>query len=360
MFQQPREELAPDELVTNRIEIKILDRDHDLCYQLNGSCISSPQRYQLLSILILIITLVVPQPFTLVIGLVLAGWSSRRFKLEVSSMKGVELSLYMIFPYRKVRLPLLGTQIKIFELQPHHSSVFSLNTMEQKVISDTSENRLVEIGLTHPKLDTDPLTLLSLNPESARKLSHLFASWVRKVQQERSLSARTPLQLFNHEPGEWMIAMIDLFPYVLGPKRKGSQICTQLSWWSPSNALIIISLSILILGCVVILLHPLIGSFLILFSLVLLSSDREEFILDRQEVVWRKLRLGLPIHELTFGPQLNLKLEEDLHAPSGRRLLITDVRNPLITLVTGHPWDAAWIFKELTGCIEHHRQTVLQ
>ena len=345
-------EPATNEFATHGIELKTLNRGIDLCYQIKGSCISSPQRYQLLSIVILLITLIKPQIFTLIVGLALAGWSSRRFKLTVSSTNGVELTLFMILPYKKVKLPLLGTQIKLFDIQAASSPSKDLQFNTSSV-----ENQLVELGLTHPKLHTDPLTLLSLDRRSARKISQLFGQWVKQVHQERSLSARTPLRLFNHEPGEWMIAMIDLFPYILAPKCYQSVVRTKLSWWSPSSSIILVALGVMTLGILLILFQPLIGSLLICFALTLICSDREVFILDQQEVIWRKFRLGLPVNELNFGTQLNLKLEEDLHAPSGRRVLVTNTADPLMTLSTGHPWDSAWIFRELKGSLDQHFKT---
>ena len=83
-------------------EITVSGEGENRLYQLKASCVSSPQRYQLLALLLLLFTLIKPQMVTFVLGICIAGWSSRRLKLSVSSTEGVELSLMILLPYQKV------------------------------------------------------------------------------------------------------------------------------------------------------------------------------------------------------------------------------------------------------------------
>ena len=358
MYQQPKKHLAE-----RGIELKEVYKDDEISFELSGSRISSPQRYQLLSLLVLIFTLVYPNLLLFVLGLSLAFWSSRRFKLIISSARGVELHLIVLFPYRQLRLPLIDTQIKQFQEKEPVAQSLQANSDH---LSSTQLNHLtfVSLVLSHPSLHGEPLTLLKLDQESGQVFSRVFASCLKLAYQKRNLSSKTPLALFKHEPGEWVIALIDLFPKYLAPKSNSQFNRTKVTWWSVSNTHLYLSISAIIVCCILIIFQATLSISLLLGITITLVFSRESFLIEPDEITWRKSLLGIPLRELRFSKMVHTKLEEDIHAPSGRHILIYDPVNPLNTLVIGQAWDAAWIHKELSAglrlCKTSHLPNVLR
>ncbi len=340
MYQKPKEQLAK-----RGIELKEYYSDEEISFELLGSRISLPQRYQLLALLILLFTLIKPSLLLFLSGISLAFWSSRRFKLSVSSLKGVELQLIVLLPYKRIRLPLIDTQIKQFTVNDR------LLNLPQDLTTDpaTSSKKMsfVSLVLTHPKLFGEPLTLLNLDQESGQLFSRMFASWLKLAHQKRNLNSKQPLSLFKHEPGEWVIALIDLFPQYLAPKSHSTHSSTRLTWWSVSNAKLLLSVCTIIGSCLLILFHAPLGLGLITLTIMILMFSRESIYIEKESITWQKKLLGIPFKELMLSKKIYTTLEEDLHAPSGRHLLVCDPVSPFNMLVVGQAWDAAWIHKEL-------------
>ena len=333
--------------------ISINGEGADRYYELSGSRISSPQRYQLLSLLILFVTFIVPNVLTFVIGIWLAGWSSRRFSLSVSPQSGVELTLSMILPYKRLRLPLLSTQLKrIGHFRPMQKATASTS------MGDGSH--LVELILTHPELYNGSIPLIKVDHEIATALCQKFAHWVRESYHIRSSHSREPLELYKVEPGEWIIALIELFPVLLAPRRTVSIISTNLSYWSPQLSSVLISCTALMFGLVAVLLSPSFSVMMLSISILTLLSAREHIRIDRNHMIWRKSLLGVTTEEQKLSISVITNLESDLHAPSGRRLHLIDLHfNPKL-LTIGNTWDAAWLDREIKKASARHLSCKLE
>lgn len=341
MYHKTQEHLAK-----RGIELKEVFQDHEIRFEFSASRISSPQRYQLLSLLLLLFTLIYPNSPLFIIGLSIAFWSSRRFKLSVSSVKGVELQLIVLVPYKRIRLPLIDTQIKQYKETDttHHPPRYSYES--SRSIQQEHLN-FVSLVLSHPNLYGEPLTLLKADQESAQLFSQTFASWLKLAYQKRNLSSKTPLALFKHEPGEWVVALIDLFPSCLAPKRSSQFNRTRVTWWAVTYTSLYLSTLAIIICCLLIIFQASLGLYLLLSILLTLLFSRESFFIEPSGVTWRKSLLGIPIKELKFSQKVHTKLEGDIHAPKGRHVLISDPTFPFNTLVIGQAWDAAWIYREL-------------
>jgi hypothetical protein len=193
----------------------------------------------------------------------------------------------------------------------------------------------VSLVLTHPKLYGEPLTLLNLDQELGMVFSRVFVSWLKLAHQKRTLDSKQPLSLFKHEPGKWVIALINLFPQYLAPKSCSTLGYTRLTWWSVSNAKLLLSGFGIIGSCFLVLFYASLGIALITVTIMFLMFSRESMYIEKQSITWQKKLLGIPFKELTFSGEIYTILEEDIHAPSGRQLLICDPVSPFNTLVLG-------------------------
>jgi hypothetical protein len=125
-----------------------------------------------------------------------------------------------------------------------------------------------------------------------------------------------------------------------------------LTWWSVSHAKLLLSVCAIVGSCFLILFNALLGLGLITSTIIILIFSRESIYIEKESITWQKKLLGIPFKELTLSGKVYTTLEEDLHAPSGRHLLICDPLSPFNMLVVGQAWDAAWIHKELCKGIE--------
>ncbi len=320
-------------------------------YMLRGSRVSSPQRYQLLALLLLFITLISPQPLTAITGLWLAGWASRRFTLSVSADHGIELTSILLFPYRRIRLPLLSTQLKVIEVYSSESFSRLKQSPEQ---GQQDHLRLIDLALAHPELRESPVVLMRLEYHQGLKLCRLFASWTHVSHQRRSISSLSPLPLFNSEPGEWVIALLDLFPYLLGPRRDFNDIHTKLSYWAPRQTSIIITVIATLLACMIALISPVIAMSLVFGSLASLCAVREHIYIDHHHLIWRRSVFNITNDEKVFSPKVQATLERGIHTPSGRSVYLAESLNTQDSMMIGKPWDAAWIHREINkGLLRH-------
>ena len=304
---------------------------------ISGWCVASPQRYFMLTLTLIAMGLIFESLITCVIGLGIALWSARRFRVTISPDQEVSVSFRLIIPYQRYNLPLTHTQVRLLRrMNQSQSTTRSLQATDA-----------VDVVIAHPLLQ-EPIILLTQNYASGKHLSRIFDQLGERAYQHRQSSIKEPFELFKHEPGEWVISLMELFPQLLLPVKKNALTHTVLSWWSPSKRLCYRVMISIILGLFVTLSAPYLGLIITLLSVGSMVSVREKVIISYydQSLTWRRSILGVLIAEERLEAPLWVKLEHDLYAPNGRSVTIGGSRD-FTSLSLGQPWDAFWIYQEV-------------
>lgn len=295
--------------------------------EVSGWRVLSPQRYVLLSLVLLGLGGLYHQPWLIFGGGVLIAWITRRAHLLVSAERGCVLSLSMCgLTYQRLRLP-LWTPAHI----ERHGALSTVWLGSLK-----SSFHIYELSICHR--------------ERAEEYLALYREGARRAQASRLVHPVSPPLSMN---GEWQVSLIELFPLISGPRSSSTMGELRLSWWAPRIGDLITGASLLTLSPFSLVLSPSGGLWPLMLSLLscvcVFFGCREELMLTSTEYQWTRRWLRFPIARQRWSSEVSVSLVSDPSAPHGRHVLLYEPGAPESAKALGATWDSDWIWSQLAS-----------
>jgi len=291
----------------------------------SGWRVLSPQRYALMSIVLLSLGLLYSHPLLVISGLTLTAWATRRAHLELSPERGGLLKLSSCgFTYARYSFP-----------------AWSPMKIERR-------GALGVLWLGSLESTFELFELFVCDYERAEELARLYHEGARRAQAHRLVEPPAPQG--QSAVGEWQISLIELTSLLSGPRATHSVSQSRLTWWAPSAPAISSSLLLLALTPFTLLFAE--GMWPVLLSLTvalsLIFGPREELYLSQSALIWRRTWLMVSLCSRVWPASVQRSLINDPGAPHGRYILIHEPGALSSAHAVGHSWDSDWIWSQLT------------
>ena len=269
-------------------------------------------------------------------------WSLRRFTFDLNEYQGLSITYDLLgIKYARKQFPLdVQFQVSMHKL--------SLEGKEPHAHSHTY------LYLAHAKLQFRLFYIMNGPYHRVDQLRNLMQNLLIHLQAKRLYDPqiKDPLTTYFEEPGEWKLSLIELFPFILGPRIQVAGQHTFLSWWAPRLAPVLWSLILLTL-LPFIALSSWWGYLIGLIGVgSLFCGQRQSLWVSPKGIVWEKRTFGLIISSLKWPLHAHIKLFKDLHAPSGRGIAIHLGHQIHHTCFVASPCEASWVYVELQKAIQ--------
>ena len=328
--------------------------------KLSGWSMLSPHRYIYFSLPLLGIGLMYGTMGLSILSGMIFLWSIRRYTVSISPSEGMTVSWSLLgLRYKRRRLPLscLLTLSRPLSPTPIHAPQpkwADQDTTNNPMKSDQNDvNLSAEVWIYHPDFIERNFILTTCIASRAFELRRKVYHRSEEAQTQRlNHPDGLPLKLFEEEPGEWVVGLIELLPKILGPRRKRRPSDTELTWWCPKGSAIVWSLVALSLTPFISIFSYLLAILTVLWAIFNVISIRDRLKVTPTLIFWERTWFGLSLRQRIWSSSAYIDLEIDLHAPSGRQVTLFERGEPDSALSIGNPWDAAWIYHELTEVLE--------
>ena len=304
----------------------------------------APQRFLLLLLPLFSICLIYHMWFIALLNLGIAFWVLRRFTLDLNEYDGLSI-VYDLFGIQYAK--------KYFPLDVHPQIGFPQNSFNiDHNLHPIPPQIASHLYLVHNQLQFRLVHVVNGPYQRVNQLKDLIQGLLTHLQYKRLHDPQSRRKILDwEEPGEWKLSLIELFPFLLGPRSHKAGQDTFLSWWAPQppatlgSILLFILLPFITLGSWWIYLGGLSGIGFLIYS------QRQFLWVSPKGIVWEEKCLGLSLSYLKWPLHAHIKLFKDLHAPNGRGVTIHLGHQIHNTQFIASPCEAFWVYSQLQNAI---------